>query len=106
MTKNNTLLAELNAARKLPAPSVRRALRMRAGLSLARVGNALGVSDQAVAYWEAGIRRPRPANLVAYAELLQALRSMLSEDIAPTNSAPAGNQGAEEASRVGGEAPV
>ena len=67
------LLSEAKAARALPSPPMRKAIRKDAGISMARLADALGVSTQAVCHWESGARQPRPANAVAYAELLRAL---------------------------------
>jgi DNA-binding transcriptional regulator YiaG len=66
-------LAEARTRRRLPAPSRRRRLRERAGLSQRAVARALGVTREAVAYWEAGHRTPRAAHAAAYVALLDRL---------------------------------
>lgn len=63
----------LKAARDLPPPGVRRALREAAGLSLADVADAVGVSRQAVGHWEDGTRFPRPEHLEPYVQVLRLL---------------------------------
>lgn len=78
-----SLLADtLRARRGLPPPPLRKALREAAGVSLAEIaaevserlpGDA-GVTKQAVALWERGLRNPRPAHLRIYAEILRLLR--------------------------------
>jgi transcriptional regulator with XRE-family HTH domain len=52
---------------------VRRHIRQQSGLSQLDVARALGVSREAIVYWEAGRRTPRPATAVAYLELLDRL---------------------------------
>jgi transcriptional regulator with XRE-family HTH domain len=56
--------------------------RQSSGLSLTEVGDALGASPGTVQQWESGIRRPRTAAALRYADLLLAL-----EDAGP--NAPA-----------------
>lgn len=67
------LLDRVRARRELPPPAMRRAIREAAGLTLEDFGGALGVSSQAVLYWERGTRFPRPEHLGPYSELLRAL---------------------------------
>lgn len=59
--------------RRLPAPPMRRAIRVAAGFTGAEVAATLGVSRQAVAQWERGTRTPRGTHLRAYLEVLDAL---------------------------------
>jgi DNA-binding transcriptional regulator YiaG len=66
-------LGQVRTRRQLPPPSRRRRLRERAGLSQLAVARALGVTREAVAYWERGHRTPRPASAAAYLELLDRL---------------------------------
>lgn len=73
MSSIDELIDHVRDRRNLPAPEVRRAVRKDAGLSLADVADALGVSRQAVAHWEHGARHPRPEHLRKYAELLRRL---------------------------------
>lgn len=60
--------------RDLPPPSMRRALRKAAGVSLSEVAAIIGVTRQAVALWEGGDRTPRGTNLDEYARVLRELR--------------------------------
>jgi DNA-binding transcriptional regulator YiaG len=65
-------LARARTRHRLPAPSTRRALRERAGLSQQDIATALKVTREAVAMWEAGKRSPRrPALLEAYLYILE-----------------------------------
>ena len=73
--KEQPSLVELQQAhRELPSPETRRALRREAGLSLADIGRAVGVTRQAVSGWESGRRTPRGHLLVAYVAVLRQLR--------------------------------
>jgi transcriptional regulator with XRE-family HTH domain len=67
------LLKEVDAARRLPPPPMRKTIRKAAGVSLDRLAEELGVHRVTVARWENGSRQPRRKALVAYAELLDAL---------------------------------
>lgn len=96
MSKIDTLLEEARAVRGLPSPPVRRALRVDAGLSLARVADALGVSVQAVCHWELGSRQPRPANALAYSELLDALGSVRLASRPVNDHDPGANRAVEK----------
>lgn len=64
----------VRARRELPPPAGRRALREAAGVSLADIARACGVSKQAVAQWESGYCEPRGANLLAYSDAIRVLR--------------------------------
>jgi transcriptional regulator with XRE-family HTH domain len=67
-------LRELVQARKtLPEPSLRRAIRESAGVSLRQVAAYVGVTSSAVHFWEHG-REPSPEHLPRYVEALQILR--------------------------------
>jgi DNA-binding transcriptional regulator YiaG len=68
------LTQRLRRRRELPSPDVRRALRQVAGASQSDIAEVVGVTRQAVQYWEAGTRTPRGANLERYVAVLQALR--------------------------------
>ena len=59
--------------RDLPAPEQRRAIRQAAGLSQVEVAEAVGVTRQAVAHWEAGTRTPKGTLLERY---VSAIRTM------------------------------
>lgn len=73
----DALTAALDRARQrrqLPDPEVARLLRRRAGLTLADVGRAVGVSHTAIWLWERSRRRPRdPQHVEAYSNLLDRL---------------------------------
>jgi len=58
----------------LPTPAERRKIREGAGLSQAAVADAIGVTPQAVALWEAGRRTPRGCLRAQYAEALEVMR--------------------------------
>lgn len=60
--------------RELPPPEERRALREAAGVSLAALGRACGVSHVAVHTWETGRKRPRGEHLRRYVDALRVLR--------------------------------
>lgn len=57
----------------LPPPAVRRILRVGAHLSQEDLGEVLGVRRATVARWELGLRDPRGALRVSYADALRAL---------------------------------
>ncbi len=65
---------KVKARRSLPPPSLRRALRESAGLTQEDVAGSVGVRRESVSRWETGARTPRGSTLVAYAELLEALK--------------------------------
>lgn len=61
---------------ELPAPAERKAVREAAGLTLAQVASAIGVTPQAVGLWESGHRTPRGSLLGKYAEAISAMREL------------------------------
>lgn len=61
------------AARKLPTPTQRRALRQRAGLSQAALARVLGTTPAAVCRWECGLRHPHGKLAAEYGQLLERL---------------------------------
>ena len=69
-------IAKARALRDLPAPQLRRAIRVNAGLSEEDVGGELGVHRATVCRWELGQRSPRGHLLVAYLDLLRKLQSL------------------------------
>jgi DNA-binding transcriptional regulator YiaG len=75
---NSTVAERIRSFRRvrpeLPAPSERRAIREAAGLTQAQVSSAIGVTPQAVALWESGLRTPRGDLLGSYAEAIRAMR--------------------------------
>lgn len=58
----------------LPSPAERRRLRTAAGLTIAAVAAASGVTPPAVSMWEKGTRQPTGAALEAYVRVLGVLR--------------------------------
>jgi DNA-binding transcriptional regulator YiaG len=80
LTKNtpeealHRLALAVQARRELPPPETCRALRLAAGVSLAEVAEAVGVTKQAVLFWELGQRRPTGPRLARYVTVLDALR--------------------------------
>ena len=70
------ILTWARALRDLPPPRKCRSIRLGAGLSLDKVGAALGVSGVTVGRWENGSRSPRGDDLVAYVRLLSQLQAL------------------------------
>lgn len=70
----------------LPAPQVRRQLRLAAGLTQSEVAEAIGVKRLAVAQWEAGRAQPHRGNRRAYTHLLRKLAAKHPD--ATTEGAP------------------
>jgi DNA-binding transcriptional regulator YiaG len=58
----------------LPEPSVRRSIRVAAGVTVPEMAALVGVTRQAVYLWEVGRRRPSGERLRLYMEALQACR--------------------------------
>lgn len=73
MDKIEALVNRVRIEQSLPPPDQRRAIREAAGLSMDDLGEALGVSRQAVSHWERGQRHPRAGVVVRYAKLLYLL---------------------------------
>ena len=73
MSMITELVERVEARRDLPPPAVRRAMRKAARVSLDEVGAAVGVTGQAVWWWETGDREPNAENLRRYLEVLRAL---------------------------------
>ena len=59
---------------KLPSPTRRRAIRVRAGATLEDVGGWVGVTGEAVRLWETGQRTPSEAHRGDYLDVLDDLR--------------------------------
>ena len=57
----------------------RRAIRVAAGATLAEVGDAVGVTGEAIRLYEAGRRTPRGLHLERYAAALDALQAELTD---------------------------
>lgn len=60
---------------KLPAPTRRRAIRVRAGVTLDEVGELVGVSGEAIRLWETGQRTPSDTHRDDYVDILDQLRA-------------------------------
>ena len=60
---------------KLPPPTRRRAIRVRAGATLEEVGDLVGVSSEAVRLWETGQRTPSETHRGDYIDVLDDLRT-------------------------------
>lgn len=73
MSTLDELVANVRQRRQLPPPQMRRAIRVSAGVSLAKVAQTVGVSPQAVHMWERGEREPSGQNLPRYIAVLGAL---------------------------------
>ena len=71
----STLTEEVLKSRRLPPPSIARAIRSEAGVSQARMAAELGVHRVTVARWESGARVPRGAVRLSYAKVLDELRN-------------------------------
>ena len=62
----------------LPAPSMRRALRESAGLTLRQAAEAVGVSSKmTVSRWERGLQTPRGEDRVRYSQFLRVLSEVV-----------------------------
>ena len=70
-------IRQLAESKRLPSPATRRVLRTDAGLTLAELASQLGVTKQALWYWEVGARQPRSKNRLAYAQALDELKALL-----------------------------
>jgi DNA-binding transcriptional regulator YiaG len=60
---------------KLPSPTRRRAIRVRAGATLEEVGYLVGVTSEAVRLWETGQRIPSETHRDDYIDVLGDLRT-------------------------------
>jgi len=72
-----TLREELTARQTLPPPTMRKAIREAAGVTVAQVAREIGVTRQAVVFWERGLRRPSGPYLGAYLGVLELLRDAI-----------------------------
>ena len=66
-------LADLVRSARLPEPAERKAIRERAGVSLQRIADELGVSVTSIWHWENGQDGPSLENAARYAALLAQL---------------------------------
>jgi len=74
----SALVEQVRAVRRLPSPSMRRAIRLSAGVSMRQIGDHVGVSRAAVGHWEAGRWTPSPEHAARYADLLDELRDAVA----------------------------
>lgn len=63
-------LREITEARRLD-PAAARALRIAAGVGLREMASAIGVVPSTLSRWERGLRRPRSAAAVRWAEAVR-----------------------------------
>ncbi|WP_432004236.1 helix-turn-helix domain-containing protein [Streptomyces sioyaensis] len=90
------LLEEARLAAAMPEPAERRRLRDAAGLKVAQVAAAVGVSRQTITNWEEGSSEPQPPGRIKYLRLLEGLArihptpavSTAQEPVAPAFVAP------------------
>ena len=68
------LLDKAKAHRELPPPSMRRAIRIGAGVTQQDIADEQGVTRAAVSRWESGERQPRGDDLLAYVAILKSLQ--------------------------------
>ncbi len=68
--------ARLLAAKHLPTPLERRAIREKAGFSKAELAMTLGVLPVTVARWESGSSTPQLRHALAYHQVLVELRRL------------------------------
>lgn len=74
-----TLIEEARAIAAMPSPEDARQLRLSAGIGLARMADAVGVSRVTLAAWESGERRPRGEHRLQYARTLAELAAVLRD---------------------------
>jgi DNA-binding transcriptional regulator YiaG len=72
------LTERVKQARRLPPPTVARAIRDAVGVSQQEVADELGVHRVSVARWETGSRVPKGALRLAYIDLLDQLRELIA----------------------------
>lgn len=82
VTEDASPLAALVLAARLPPPAERRRVRLAAGVSLRRMGEALGVSAPTVHNWENGHEGPSMENAKKYRTLLDQLARAIGTKIA------------------------
>ena len=71
----DALLAHRARLRRLPDPSIRRALREHHGLSQGQLADLLGADRASVSRYESGERSPRAAVAERYLDVLERLAS-------------------------------
>lgn len=76
MTRISAMQRKARAARDLPSPAMRRAIREDAGITQDDIAGTFSppIARQTVSRWETGNRRPRGDHLVQYSELLRHLQ--------------------------------
>lgn len=75
MSNYEQLKAKVSARRRLPAPPLRKLIRMSSGATQQDVAEAVGVSRAEVSRYERGDRSPRGERLVRYVDVLDVLRA-------------------------------
>jgi len=68
--------AKLSARRRLPAPAMRKAIRVQAQATQADLASLLHVQPETICRWESGTRTPSGRHLVRYVELLDELQEI------------------------------
>ena len=63
----------------LPPPAERQAIRVAAGVTASKVAEEVGVTRQAVVWWERGRSEPGPENLAAYVAILARLAAWAAQ---------------------------
>ena len=71
----DALLTRQARLREMPAPPIRRALRLHQGLSQGQLARLLGVDRASVSRYESGERAPRTAVAERYLDILERLAS-------------------------------
>ncbi len=70
-----SLVDEVRGGTNLPPPARRRAIRIGAGITQARMARELGVARSTFIWWETGAHQPEGANRARYARLLAELEA-------------------------------
>lgn len=78
MTETNSLLDEVRMAHRMPRPEDAKRIRQRAGVTQARMAEALGVHPVTFRRWEAGTSTPTQVHRIRYASLLKQLQRALA----------------------------
>lgn len=74
----SALAEHVKAARRLPPPSIARAIRDEADVSQQQLADELGVNRVTIARWELGERVPRGELRLRYIDLLDELSSAVA----------------------------
>ncbi len=72
------LIAKVQRYKELPSPDQRKAIRLRAGVSLRDAAAAIGATQPTISAYERG-STPRLAFLDSYVELLRRLEEVMAE---------------------------